>query len=130
VPELHRYNNVFFGGILTSVFSLLQYLSSPLFGALSDAYGRKPLLLVSIAGSLVSYTAWLFADNFTIFVVSRVIGGLSKASVSVSVAVVADICPMKRRGHGMALVGIAFSLAFMIGPMIGMHCVLIYNWMG
>jgi MFS family permease len=55
VPVSDRYNNVFFAGIIGALFSFLQYLSSPIFGALSDLHGRKPLLLVSVIGSFASF---------------------------------------------------------------------------
>uniref|UniRef100_A0A915EPB9 Major facilitator superfamily (MFS) profile domain-containing protein n=1 Tax=Ditylenchus dipsaci TaxID=166011 RepID=A0A915EPB9_9BILA len=121
VPDLQRYNTVFFAGIIGSLFSFLQYLSSPILGALSDVYGRKPILILSILGSLASYYLWSIADTFGVFIVSRIVGGLSKASVSVAIAVVTDICPISSRGKGMAFVGIAFSCAFIIGPAIGAY---------
>ncbi|TMS36950.1 hypothetical protein L596_003995 [Steinernema carpocapsae] len=55
IPNLTRYNNVLFGGLLGSIFSALQFISSPLLGALSDVYGRKPVLILSVCGTLVSY---------------------------------------------------------------------------
>jgi MFS family permease len=60
VPISDRYNNVFFAGIVGSIFSFLQYLSSPIFGALSDVYGRKPILMFSVLGTLASYYVRLF----------------------------------------------------------------------
>uniref|UniRef100_A0AC34Q5I7 Major facilitator superfamily (MFS) profile domain-containing protein n=1 Tax=Panagrolaimus sp. JU765 TaxID=591449 RepID=A0AC34Q5I7_9BILA len=121
VPDLARYNNVFLGGILGSLFSLLQYVSSPIFGALSDNYGRKPLLLISAIGSLFSYYLWSVSTTFWMFVISRVVGGLSKASVTIAIAIVSDLCPNEQRGRGMSFVGIAFSIAFILGPMIGAY---------
>uniref|UniRef100_A0A183BNN5 MFS domain-containing protein n=1 Tax=Globodera pallida TaxID=36090 RepID=A0A183BNN5_GLOPA len=120
VPSVERHNSVFFGGILGSLFSLLQFLSSPVFGSLSDLHGRKPLLLVAVLGSLGSYCLWsLSSDSFSLFFLSRLLGGLSKASVSVAIAIVTDLMPTEQRGKGMAFVGGSFSLAFLIGPSIG-----------
>uniref|UniRef100_A0A183BJI6 MFS domain-containing protein n=1 Tax=Globodera pallida TaxID=36090 RepID=A0A183BJI6_GLOPA len=117
---LERHNSVFFGGILGSLFSVLQFLSSPVFGSLSDLHGRKPLLLVAVLGSLGSYCLWsLSSDSFSLFFLSRLLGGLSKASVSVAIAIVTDLMPTEQRGKGMAFVGGSFSLAFLIGPSIG-----------
>ncbi|KAH7710855.1 Major facilitator superfamily domain-containing protein 10 [Aphelenchoides avenae] len=121
VPDVEKYNSVFLGGLLGSLFSFLQYLSSPIMGALSDVCGRKPLLILSIAGSLASYYLWSISESFTMFVLSRIVGGLSKASISVAVAIVTDLCPMEKRGRGMAYVGVAFSIGFLIGPMIGAY---------
>uniref|UniRef100_A0A914VEB0 Major facilitator superfamily (MFS) profile domain-containing protein n=2 Tax=Plectus sambesii TaxID=2011161 RepID=A0A914VEB0_9BILA len=100
-PDVSRLNSVFFGGLLGSLFSALQFVSSPLMGALSDIFGRKSVLIVSVVGSLMAYVLWSSAATFTIFVVSRIVGGLSKASVSVAIAVIADVCPTERRGKGM-----------------------------
>uniref|UniRef100_F1L7D4 Major facilitator superfamily domain-containing protein 10 n=1 Tax=Ascaris suum TaxID=6253 RepID=F1L7D4_ASCSU len=120
-PHSKRFNSVFFGGILGSLFSALQFLSSPLLGALSDVYGRKPLLLLSIFGSLLSYFIWSQASTFSIFVLSRIIGGLSRASISIATAIISDIYPEEQIGKGMALIGIAFSIGFIIGPMFGAY---------
>ncbi|CAD5221731.1 unnamed protein product [Bursaphelenchus xylophilus] len=119
IPVTSRYNNVVFAGILGSVFSFLQYLSSPFLGSLSDKYGRKLIFIISVVGSLISYMLWAFSSNFTIFTLSRITGGLSKASVSIVITIVTDIYPPESRGKGMAYVGMSFSLAFMAGPMIG-----------
>ncbi|KAK0397392.1 hypothetical protein QR680_002110 [Steinernema hermaphroditum] len=121
IPNLTRYNNVLFGGLLGSLFSALQFVSSPILGALSDVYGRKSILLISVLGTLTSYIIWSQSDTFTLFIVSRIIGGLSKASVSVSITIMADIFPAAKRGIGTALVGIAFSIGFIVGPMFGAY---------
>ncbi|KAI6235843.1 MFS domain-containing protein [Aphelenchoides besseyi] len=121
IPPASRHSSVFAAGVVGSLFSFLQFLASPILGALSDVHGRKPVLLISVLGSLASYYLWSQSTSFTVFVASRVIGGLSKASVSVAIAIVTDVCPPSRRAAGMALVGVAFSLAFMIGPMVGAY---------
>ncbi|KAI6241716.1 MFS domain-containing protein [Aphelenchoides fujianensis] len=121
IPSGSRHSTVFAAGVVGSLFSFLQFLASPILGALSDVHGRKPVLLISVLGSLASYYLWSQSSSFAIFVASRVIGGLSKASVSVAIAVVTDVCPPARRAAGMAMVGVAFSLAFMIGPMVGAY---------
>ncbi|KAI2664382.1 Major facilitator superfamily domain-containing protein 10 [Labeo rohita] len=103
VPMETKYNSVLFGGLIGSLYSLLQFLSSPITGALSDDYGRKPLLL------------------FTIFLLSRVVGGICKGNVSLCTAIVADLpCP-KARNKGMAMIGVAFSLGFTLGPLMGAY---------
>ncbi|KIH67112.1 transporter, major facilitator family protein [Ancylostoma duodenale] len=114
VPHNERYNNVFFGGLLGSMFSALQFLSSPTLGALSDIYGRRTMLLLSCIGTLISYIIWLRAETFTIFVLSRIIGGLSKANVNVATAIVTDVYKPEDNPKGM--VG-----GFLIGPMFGAY---------
>ncbi|XP_046430973.1 major facilitator superfamily domain-containing protein 10 [Neodiprion virginianus] len=114
-----RFNSVLFGGFLGSMYSFLQFLSSPIVGALSDVYGRRPLMLLCLMGIAVSYLLWALSHNFAIFVFARFIGGLSKGNVSLSMAIISDVTSPKSRGKAMALVGIAFSVGFVIGPMIG-----------
>lgn len=116
-PE--RYTSVLFGGFLGSMFSFLQFLVSPIAGGLSDYYGRKPILLLSLFGIMSSYGLWAVSGNFGLFVLARFIGGLSKGNISLSMAIITDVSNKQNRGKGMALVGIAFSLGFIVGPMIG-----------
>lgn len=116
-PE--RYTSVLFGGFLGSMFSFLQFVVSPIAGGLSDYYGRKPILLLSLFGIMSSYGLWAISGNFGIFVLARFVGGLSKGNISLSMAIITDVSNKQNRGKGMALVGIAFSLGFIVGPMIG-----------
>ncbi len=114
-----RFNSVLFGGLIGSLFSFLQFVASPVIGGMSDRFGRRPLLLVSTAGIAVSYAVWASAASFAMFVVARVIGGLAKGNVSLATAIVTDESTPKTRGKGMALIGIAFSIGFIVGPLIG-----------
>jgi MFS family permease len=116
-PE--KYTSVLFGGFLGSMFSLLQFLISPIAGGLSDYYGRKPILLISLIGITFSYGLWAISSNFGLFVLARFVGGLSKGNISLSMAIITDVSNKENRGKGMALVGIAFSLGFIFGPPIG-----------
>uniref|UniRef100_A0A8C9TD11 Major facilitator superfamily domain containing 10 n=1 Tax=Scleropages formosus TaxID=113540 RepID=A0A8C9TD11_SCLFO len=121
VPIERKYNSVLFGGLIGSLFSLLQFLSSPLTGAASDYYGRRPLLMLTTAGIMASYALWGVSRSFGVFLLSRVVGGICKGNVSLCTAVVADLpCP-KARGRGMAMIGVAFSLGFTVGPMMGAY---------
>lgn len=120
VPESH--NKVLLAGILGSWFSFLQFLSSPFLGALSDRVGRKIILLLAMSGSLVSYSIWYMSSgNFGLFVLSRTIGGLCKANVGLSLAIISDVSDESTRGKGMAIVGSSFSLAFITGPLFGAY---------
>ncbi|XP_053607179.1 major facilitator superfamily domain-containing protein 10 [Plodia interpunctella] len=111
--------SVLFGGALGSMYSFLQFLTSPIVGSLSDAYGRKPMLLICLIGIAVSHALWGYARTFSVFVLARFIGGLSKANVSLSMAVVTDASNEKTRARGMALIGLAFSVGFIVGPLAG-----------
>ncbi|XP_034026847.1 major facilitator superfamily domain-containing protein 10 isoform X2 [Thalassophryne amazonica] len=116
-----KYNSVLFGGLIGSLFSLLQFLSSPITGALSDFHGRKPLLLLTTLGLMCSYAVWVVSRSFSMFLLFRVIGGICKGNVSLCTAIVADLpCP-KARNRGMAMIGVAFSLGFTVGPLMGAY---------
>ncbi|KAJ3129973.1 hypothetical protein HK098_007239 [Nowakowskiella sp. JEL0407] len=112
---------VLFGGAIGSLFSFLQFVSSPYIGSLSDKYGRRNILLLSMIGNGVSMLLWLFGKSFEIFVLSRVIGGLTEGNVQMSVAIISDITTTETRSRGLALVGIAFSLGFTLGPPLGAY---------
>ncbi|XP_066089750.1 major facilitator superfamily domain-containing protein 10 isoform X2 [Saccopteryx bilineata] len=106
-------------GLIGSVFSVLQFLSAPLTGAISDCLGRRPVMLLSLAGLVTSYAVWAASESFVAFLASRVIGGISKGNVSLSTAIIADLGSPPARSRGMAVIGVAFSLGFMLGPMLG-----------
>lgn len=114
-----RFNSVLFGGFLGSLFSFLQFVASPLVGGLSDVYGRKPIMLLCVVGIAVSYVMWALSHSFAMFVLARIVGGISKGNVSLSMAVITDVSTSATRGFGMALVGVAFSVGFVVGPLIG-----------
>ncbi|KAH3789712.1 major facilitator superfamily domain-containing protein 10-like [Dreissena polymorpha] len=118
-PDTPRWNSVLFGGLIGSLFSLLQFVASPVIGATSDVYGRKPLLILTMVGVAVSYAIWAVSRNFGLFVIARIVGGISKGNISLTTAVVADVLPPHRRGKGMAVIGIAFSIGFVFGPLVG-----------
>ncbi|KAJ3603491.1 hypothetical protein NHX12_028236 [Muraenolepis orangiensis] len=121
IPMDRKYNSVLFGGLIGSLFSLLQFLASPLTGAASDRHGRRPLLLLTTLGLICSYAIWAVSRSFSMFLVFRVIGGVCKGNVSLCAAIVADLpCP-KARNRGMAMIGIAFSLGFTVGPLMGAY---------
>ncbi|XP_063231669.1 major facilitator superfamily domain-containing protein 10 [Bacillus rossius redtenbacheri] len=114
-----RFDSVLFGGFLGSLFSFLQFLASPLVGGVSDVYGRKPVLLICLVGIALSYVLWAVSSCFALFVLARVVGGICKGNVSLSMAIITDVSSTATRGRGMALVGIAFSVGFILGPVIG-----------
>ncbi|CAF3916463.1 unnamed protein product [Rotaria magnacalcarata] len=121
-PNDAKWNSVLFGGIIGSLFSFLQFFSSTLCGAASDRYGRKPVLLLSMIGISLSYAIWCVSYNLTIFMLARVIGGLSKANVAIILAIVSDSTTENERNRAMAWIGAAFSLGFIFGPLLGAIC--------
>ncbi|XP_061751661.1 major facilitator superfamily domain-containing protein 10 [Nerophis ophidion] len=121
IPMEKKYNSVLFGGLIGSLFSLLQFLLSPITGALSDRFGRRPLLLLTTVGMMSSYVVWALSRSFSMFLLFRIIGGVCKGNVSLCTAVVADMpCP-KARNRGMAMIGVAFSVGFTVGPLMGAY---------
>lgn len=110
---------VLFGGALGALYSVLQFFAAPLWGGLSDRYGRKPILLLSIFGLFLSYVLWFFSGSFTLLILARFIGGIMGGNLSVATAAVADVTDKSTRSKGMAFVGIAFALGFIFGPAIG-----------
>ncbi|XP_058157357.1 major facilitator superfamily domain-containing protein 10 isoform X2 [Dasypus novemcinctus] len=119
MPAEKRYHSVLCGGLVGSGFSLLQFLSAPLTGAASDRLGRRPVMLLALGGLAASYAVWAASRSFAAFLASRVIGGVSKGNVSLSTAIVADLGSARARSQGMAVVGVAFSLGFTLGPLLG-----------
>uniref|UniRef100_A0A2K5ZP52 Major facilitator superfamily domain containing 10 n=1 Tax=Mandrillus leucophaeus TaxID=9568 RepID=A0A2K5ZP52_MANLE len=119
MPVEKRYNSVLFGGLIGSAFSVLQFLCAPLTGATSDCLGRRPVMLLCLMGVATSYAVWATSRSFAAFLASRLIGGISKGNVSLSTAIVADLGSPLARSQGMAVIGVAFSLGFTVGPMLG-----------
>ena len=110
---------VLFGGLLSTMYSLLQFVFSPIWGALSDRLGRRRILTVTLAGNALSYILWIFAGQFWLVVVTRLISGMMAGNIAVASAAAADITDEKERTKGMAVVGIAIGLGFVFGPVIG-----------
>ncbi|KAJ3319634.1 hypothetical protein HDV06_006196 [Boothiomyces sp. JEL0866] len=90
-------------------------------GSLSDKYGRRPVLLVSMLGNALSMILWIFGDSFILFVWSRIIGGLTEGNVQMSIAMISDISTEETRSRSLALVGICFAVGFSFGPPIGAY---------
>ena len=113
------YTTVLFGGILGSLYSILQFLFAPMWGRLSDRIGRRPVLLMTIGGLCVSYLVWIFSSSFLLLIFSRVLGGAMGGNISVATAAMADSTDEKNRSKGMGMIGMAFGLGFILGPAIG-----------
>jgi MFS transporter, DHA1 family, tetracycline resistance protein len=104
---------------LLSIYSLMQFLFAPWWGRLSDRVGRRPVLLVGIAGAALSYLACGLAGSLAWLFVARAANGLMGANVGVAQAYIADVTPPHERARGMGLIGAAFGLGFILGPAIG-----------
>jgi len=107
------------GGVLSAAYSLLQFLFAPFWGERSDRIGRRPVLLLTVAGTALSYLLWAFSGSFWLFIVARLVGGAMSGNLSVATAAVADVTTRENRAKGMGLIGVAFGLGFITGPMIG-----------
>lgn len=114
-----NFTPVLFGGFLGSIYSILQFAFAPVWGRISDRLGRRPILLVTIAGTALSYLIWVFSGSFLLFVIARLIGGIMSGNLSVATAAVADVTSRENRAKGMGLVGAAFGLGFIVGPALG-----------
>ncbi len=110
---------VLFGGLLSTLYSLLQFIFSPIWGAWSDRVGRRRILTITLAGNALSYLLWVFAAQFWVVVVTRLVSGMLAGNIAVASAAAADVTDEKERTKGMAVVGIAIGLGFVFGPVIG-----------
>lgn len=106
-------------GYFIATYALMQFVASPLLGALSDLYGRRPILLVSLCMAALDYVMMAFAPNLTVLFIGRMISGLTGASITVCMAYIADISTDENRSSNYGLIGAAFGLGFIIGPAIG-----------
>ncbi len=106
-------------GFLMSIYSIMQFLFSPFWGGWSDKIGRRPIILLSLLGGAGSYLVFGFATNFWTLVVARGLAGLFGGNISAAHAYIADITTEKDRSKGMGMLGAAFGLGFIFGPLIG-----------
>ena len=106
-------------GALIAVYSAMQFICAPLWGRLSDRIGRRPVILVSLAGSTLSYLLFALANGVGVLFLSRILAGIAGANIPVAQAFIADITSERERARGMGLIGAAFGLGFVFGPAIG-----------
>ena len=104
---------------MTLVFAVMQFIFMPIIGALSDAYGRRPVMLLSLFGLGVDYFIMAFAPVIAVVFIGRAVAGAFGATFSTANAYMADVSPPETRAQNFALVGAAFGVGFMIGPAIG-----------
>ncbi|MCG2840254.1 TCR/Tet family MFS transporter [Sandaracinobacter sp. RS1-74] len=107
------------GGWIIMSYALAQFIFSPVLGGLSDAYGRRPVLLISMGGFAVNMLITAFAPVLWLLFVGRILAGITGASIATANAYIADITPPQRRAQTFGLLGVAFGLGFALGPAIG-----------
>jgi DHA1 family tetracycline resistance protein-like MFS transporter len=106
-------------GVFGTVWGLMQFLCSPLLGALSDRYGRRPVILISCLGLGLDFVFMALAPSLTLLFIGRIISGITAATVSTAFAYIADVTPPDGRATAFGTVGVAFGAGFVIGPALG-----------
>lgn len=106
-------------GLTVAVFSLMQFLFNPIVGRLSDKYGRRPIILISLSMTVTSYLLFSITDSFLLLIISRILAGLGGANIGAAQAYIADITLPHERAKGMGIIGAAFGLGFVFGPFAG-----------
>lgn len=107
------------GGILTSLFSVMQFLFGPFLGTLSDQFGRKPVLMVSLFVMVGYYAVMVFAHSVWLLLLGRLIGGITAATHATATALVADVSAPKDKAARFGLLGAGFGMGFVLGPVLG-----------
>ncbi len=106
-------------GLLATSFSLMQFIFAPIWGRVSDRVGRRPIILLGLLGSCLSYFGFGMASTLTSLFAARIFAGIAGANIPTAQAVVADLTTPENRARGMGMVGAAFGLGFIFGPAIG-----------
>jgi DHA1 family tetracycline resistance protein-like MFS transporter len=106
-------------GLLTASYAAAQFLGAPLLGRLSDRYGRRPILLLSIVGTFLGFILLGLANTLWLLFVSRILDGLTGGNISIAQAYISDVTDEKNRAKGLGMIGAAFGLGFIIGPAMG-----------
>lgn len=122
-----------FGGLLGALYSTLQFLFAPVWGAVSDRIGRRPTLLLTLGGTCLAYAVWFCAGSFALLLASRLFAGLMSGNIATASAVVADVTRAEDRSRGMGMLGAGIGLGFILGPAIGgmtAHVDLSQSWSG
>ncbi|MEZ4674032.1 MAG: TCR/Tet family MFS transporter [Caldilineaceae bacterium] len=106
-------------GVMVAVYALMQFLFAPVLGSLSDRYGRRPIILISLLGAGLDYLLLAFAPSLIWLFVGRVVSGITAANITTATAYIVDISPPEKRAQNFGILGAAFGLGFIIGPAIG-----------
>lgn len=108
-----------YGGWLTFAYAFTQFLFAPIIGSLSDKYGRRPIILLSLLGFSLDYLLLAFSPTITWLFIGRIIAGITGASITTASAYIADVSTPENRAKNFGMIGAAFGLGFIIGPVIG-----------
>ncbi|WP_408636015.1 TCR/Tet family MFS transporter [Pseudophaeobacter flagellatus] len=107
------------GGVLATTFAVMQFLFSPILGALSDAYGRRPVLLISLIVMALDYLVMALAGSLWLLLLGRLVGGITAATHATAGAYIADISRPTEKAANFGLLGAAFGIGFVLGPLMG-----------
>lgn len=123
IPVLYSYSrkfglNDFQNGLLFSVFSICQFISTPVIGRLSDKYGRRPLLIISLLGTALSFFIMAFAPSALFLFLARALDGITAGNIPVASAVISDTTTLEERAKGFGILGASFGFGFVFGPAI------------
>ena len=106
-------------GLVLAIYSLTQFIFGPILGNLSDRVGRRPLIMGCLFLNAIGYIIFAFTNSFMLLLISRIVAGIGGSSISVAQAYIADVTSKKDRSKGMGMIGVAFGLGFVFGPIIG-----------
>lgn len=109
----------FWGGIMMSAYAAAMFLFGPIIGSLSDAYGRRPILIAALATLTIDYVIMALAETFWVLLVGRVLAGVAGATYITATAYIADIAKPEERGAAFGMIGAAFGIGFVLGPALG-----------
>lgn len=107
------------GGVLTTSYALMQFLFGPLLGRLSDSIGRRPVLLVSLGAMALTYAGMALAQSLWVLLLARLLGGMAAATQATAAATLSDLAPPGKKAQAFGLVGAAFGIGFVLGPLAG-----------
>ncbi len=107
------------GGVLATIYAAMQFIFGPTVGSLSDRYGRRPVLIISLVIMAFDYVLMALAHTIWLLIIGRVIGGITAATQSTSAAYMADISSPEEKAGNFGLIGAAFGVGFVVGPLVG-----------
>ena len=119
LPNATLADATLWGGILATIFALMQFLFSPTLGVASDQYGRKPVLMIALSVMIVYYLIMAVAQSLWLLIIGRIIGGVTAATHATASAYIADISKPEEKAARFGLLGAAFGVGFVLGPTIG-----------